>query len=193
MGAVVLRPYMTVLITGGTETEWVCLGEEGLEDLGTVVEDAADVGGDEEAIDDGAAQDGVVDVIGDLGAAVLWDEAMFVAPEAVGAAELFVDEAVGRIPRGDFAFPGDGDSVEAKLVADARAGLHFDGIRSDDVEFEEGRSEALEIVGVGEEGEDFVDGAGEEDGAVDGEEFHMDTMMASRGWARFSRSAGEYT
>jgi hypothetical protein len=27
-------------------------------------------------------------------------------------------------------------------------------------------------VGVGEEGEDFVDGAGEEDGAVDGEGFH---------------------
>ena len=47
-GAAVPRPYMTVLITGGTETEWVCLGEEGLEDLGTVVEDAADVGCDEE-------------------------------------------------------------------------------------------------------------------------------------------------
>jgi hypothetical protein len=27
-------------------------------------------------------------------------------------------------------------------------------------------------VSVGEEGEDFVDGAGEEDGAVDGEGFH---------------------
>lgn len=28
------------------------------------------------------------------------------------------------------------------------------------------------MVGVGEEGEDFVDGAGEEDGAIDGEGFH---------------------
>jgi hypothetical protein len=47
------------------------------------------------------------------------------------------------------------------------------------LEFEEGRSEAFEIVSVGEEGEDFVDGAGEEDGAVDGEGFHGGWMS---GW-----------
>jgi len=47
------------------------LGEEGLEDLGAVVEDAADVGGDEEGIDERAAEDGVVNVVGDLGATVL--------------------------------------------------------------------------------------------------------------------------
>ena len=111
------------------------LGEEGLEDLGAVVEDAADVGGDEEGIDDGAAEDGVVDVVGDLGAVVLGDEAVFVAPEAVGAAKLFVNEAMRRIPGGDFAFPGDGDAVEAEFVADAGAGMHGDRGRCDDVEF----------------------------------------------------------
>jgi hypothetical protein len=148
------------------------LGEKGLEDLGAVVEDAADVGGDEEAVDQGAAEDGVVDVVGDLGAVVLGDEAVFVAPEAVGAAELFVDEAVRGIPGGDFAFPGDGEAVEAEFVADVCAGTHDDGVGSGHLEFEEGWSEAFEVVGVGEEGEDFVDGAGEEDGAVDGEGFH---------------------
>ena len=81
------------------------LREEGLEDLGAVVEDAADVGGDEEGVDEGAAENGVVNMIGDLGAVVLGDEAVFVAPEAVGAAELFVDEAMRWIPGGDFAFP----------------------------------------------------------------------------------------
>jgi len=160
------------------------LAKEGLEDLGAVVEDAADVGGDEEGIDDGAAEDGVVDVVGDFGAAVLGDEAVFVAPEAIGAAELFVDETVRRVPGGDFAFPGDGDAVDAEFVADVRAGFHHDGIGSDDLEFEEWRSEKLEIVGVGEEGEDFVDGAGEEDGAVDGEGFHVDWMSARIGRAR---------
>jgi hypothetical protein len=97
-------------LRGGAETKprEFSLGEEGLEDLGAVVEDAADVGGDEEAVDQGAAEDGVVNVVGDLGAVVLGDEAMFVAPEAIGAAELFVDEAVRRIPGGDFAFPRDG-------------------------------------------------------------------------------------
>jgi hypothetical protein len=114
---------------------YVCLFEEGLEDLGAVVEDAADVGGYEERVDEGAAEDGVVDVIGDLGAAVLGDEAVFVAPEAIGAAELFVDEAVRRFPGGDFAFPGDGEAVEAEFVADVRAGFHDDGGGSDNVEF----------------------------------------------------------
>ena len=110
-------------------------GEEGLEDLGAVVEDAADVGGDEEGIDEPAAEDGVVDVVGDLSAVVLGDEAMFVAPEAIGAAELFVDEAMRRIPGGDFALPEDGDAVEAEFVADVRTGIHHDGVGSDDAEF----------------------------------------------------------
>ena len=158
-----------------------------MEDLGAVVEDAADVGGYEEGIDERAAEDGVVNVVGDLCAAVLRDEAVFVAPEAVGAAELFVDEAVRRIPCGYFAFPRNGEAVEVEFVADVRAGAHFDWVGSDDAEFEEGRSEAFEVVGVGEEGEDFVDGAGEEDGAVDGEGFHVDRMMARVRRARIAQ------
>jgi hypothetical protein len=101
-----------------------------------------------------------------------------VAPEAIWAAELFVDETVGRFPSGDFAFPGDGETVEMEFVADVRAGFHDDGIGRCDLEFEKWGSEAFEIVGVGEEGEDFIDGAGEEDGAVDGEGFHGDGVMA---------------
>jgi hypothetical protein len=151
--------------------------EEELEDLGAVVEDAADVGGDEEGVDQRAAEDGVVDVVGDLGAVVLRDEAMLVAPEAIWTAELFVDEAVRRLPRGDFAFPGDREAVEAEFVADACAGMHGDGRGRDDVKFQEGWSEALKIAGVGEEREDVVDGAGKEDGAVDGEGFHEDWMI----------------
>ena len=42
-----------------------------MEDLGAVVEDAADVRGYEEGIDERAAEDGVVNVVGDLGATVL--------------------------------------------------------------------------------------------------------------------------
>ena len=113
----------------------VDLFEEGLEDLGAVVEDAADVGGDEEGVDDAAAEDGVVNMIGDLGAAVLGDEPVFVAPEAIGAAELFVDEAVRGIPGGDFAFPGDGDAVEMEFVADVCSGLHLNWVGSDDAKF----------------------------------------------------------
>lgn len=163
-----------------------CLFEEGLEHLGAVVEDAADVGGDEERVDEGAAEDGVVDVVGDFGAIILCDEAMFVAPETIWAAELFVDETVRWFPGGDFALPGNWEAVEAEFVADAGAGMHGDGRGRDDVKFEEYGSEALEIAGVGEEGEDFGDGAGEEDGAVDGESFHVDKMNTENRRARMN-------
>ena len=67
--------------------------------------------------------------------------------------------------------------MEAEFVANARAGMHGDGRGRDDVKFEEGWSEAFEVAGVGEEGEDVVDGAGEEESAVDGEGFHGDWMI----------------
>ena len=68
--------------------------------------------------------------------------------------------------------------METEFVADVGAGLHFDWVGSDDAKFQEGWSEAFEVVGVGEEGEDFVDGVGEKDGAVDGEGFHEGWMSA---------------
>ncbi len=51
--------------------------------------------------------------------------------------------------------------MEAEFVADSCAGMHRDWGGSDYVEFQECGSEAFEIAGVGEEREDFVDGAGE--------------------------------
>src|SRR5579863_3888941 len=81
------KKSLTTEFTEGTETRGgeKNLGEEGSEDFGAVVEDTADVGGYEEGVDERAAEDGVVDVIGDLGAAVFGDEAVFVAPKAIGA------------------------------------------------------------------------------------------------------------
>ena len=46
-------------------------------------------------------------------------------------------------------------------------------------------------MGVGEEGEDFVDGAREEDGAADGEDFHESWM--SEGARRGSLRSGRHT
>lgn len=83
-----------------------------------------------------------------------------------------------------------------EFVADVGAGFHDDGIRRCDLKFEEWRGEAFEIVSVGEEREDFVDGAGEEDGAVDGESFHVDGMFARVGCVRvrvIRLGIGKYT
>lgn len=120
-----------------------------------MIEDAAEVGSDKEAVDKRAARDGVFDFVADERAAVAFGEGVFVMPPAIGAAELVVGKKVRRIPAGDFAFPADGDAVERELVLNARTERNGDGLRREDAEIQEGRSELFEMFGGGEEWEDF--------------------------------------
>lgn len=60
--------------------------EELLEGGGAVVEDSADVGGDEETVDEGAAGNGVFDIVADERAAVFLLEGVFMMPATVGTA-----------------------------------------------------------------------------------------------------------
>ena len=131
------------------------LWEEFLKDSGPVVEDAAEVGGDEETVDQRAARDGVFDFVSDESAAIFLFESVFVMPVAVGAAELVVGEKVGRIPAGDFTFPADRDAMKFEFVLDARAKTNDDRFWSEDLKIQERRRELFEMFGGGEEGEDF--------------------------------------
>jgi len=140
---------------GTAGVEKLALGEEFFEGGGTVVEDAAEVGSDEKAVDEPAAGDGVFDFVADQGAAVTLFERVFVMPVAVRAAELIVREGVRRVPAGDFALPADGNAVKFELVLNARAAGNDDGPRREDAEVQEGRSELFEMFGSGEEWEDF--------------------------------------
>ena len=140
---------------GTADVEKLALGKEFLEGGGAVVEDAAEVRGDEEAVDEPAAGDGVFDFVADQGAAVTLFERVFVMPVTVRAAELVVGEEVGRIPAGDFAFPVDWDAVKFELVLNARTEGNDDGFGCEDMEVEERRGELFEMFGCGEEWEDF--------------------------------------
>ena len=131
------------------------LHEETFEGGGAEVDDAAEVGRDEEAVDKRAAGDCVFDFVVDKCAAIFLFEGMFVMPVAVGAAELVIGEKVGWIPAGDFAFPADRNAVKFEFVLDARAEGNGDWFRREDLEIEEGRSELFEMFSGGEEGEDF--------------------------------------
>lgn len=139
---------------------------------GAVVEDAAEVRGDEEAIDDGTAGDSVFDFVADERAAVALVEGVFVMPVAVGAAKLIVGEEVGRIPAGDFTFPTDRDAVNFDSVLNACADGHEDWFGSEHLEFEKCWRKHFEIFGGCEEGEDFFEGMREPEFRVEGEEFH---------------------
>ncbi len=140
---------------GTAGVEKLALGKEFLEGGGAIVENAAEVGGNEEAVDERAAGDGVFDFVADQDTAVALLEGVFVMPMAIGSAELVVGEEVGRIPAGDFALPADGNAVKFELVLNARAAGNDYGLRREDAEVEKGRGELFEMFGRGEEWEDF--------------------------------------
>ena len=139
-----------------------------------MVEDVAEAGSDEEAVDEPAAGDGVFDFVADQCAAVTLFECVFVMPVAVRAVELIVGEEVGRIPAGDFTFPSDGNAVKFELVLNARAAGNDDGPRREDAKVQEGRSELFEMFGRGKEWEDFCKGMREPEFGMECEEFHGD-------------------
>jgi len=140
---------------GTAGVEKLALGEEFFEGGGAVVENAAEVGSDEEAVDEPAARDGVFNFVADQGTAVALFERVFVMPAAIRAMELIVGEGVRRVPAGDFALPAYGDAVKFELVLNARTEGNYDGPRREDTEVEEGRGELFEMFGCGEEWEDF--------------------------------------
>jgi len=164
------------------------LGEESFESGIAVVEDAAEVGSDEEAVNQGTAGDGVFDFVADERAAVALFEGVFVMPVTVRSTELVVGEEVGRIPAGDFAFPPDGDAVKFELVLNTRTESDDDRPRREDTEVEEGRSELFQMFGGGEEGENPRKGMREPEFGVEGEEFHELSARYSRSRRRFCTS-----
>jgi hypothetical protein len=139
--------------------------------LRTIIEDGANVTIDEEFGDERAAGDGVADVIFAESAAVLLGEAVFVNPDAIRAAKLFVDEAIGRIPHGDFAAPADGNAVNFEAIVDFDALMDFAGWL-EEMEVQPGRGDFLEVGGLGEEAENFGARVREEEAVVEFEEFH---------------------
>ena len=126
------------------------------------------VRGDESAVDEvgewagvGGPAERVLDAVGDdRGVAAVGEcdrlEEVLVSPEAVGAADLGVDEPRGRVERLDERAPAHGQAAERDAVVDDRARAHGDGRGGDDPEVEPRRGELLEVLGGLEEGEDLI-------------------------------------
>jgi hypothetical protein len=76
-----------------------------------------------------------------------------VMPEPVGAADLDVDEAVGRLPGLDERVPPHGHAVQAQAVLKEAADAHLDRRRRDELEAQQRRRDRLEVGGIGKEGE----------------------------------------
>ena len=130
----------------------------------SVLEDTLDIALHEDAMDEfasgeGGERDRVPYAVSDEGSAFALLEEMFMVPEGVRSADLFVHEAEGRFPCTDQGSPTDGEAVEAESVVDECAGMHLDGLRREDAEVQEIWRDTLEIRGVREEREHLLAGA----------------------------------
>ena len=73
--------------------------------LGTVLENSLDVRADQPAMDKPAERSGIADAVSRQRASVPRLERVLVNPLPIGTANLFVLEAVGRLPRVDTSAP----------------------------------------------------------------------------------------
>ncbi len=153
------------------------LGEDFFEALGTIVKDGANVTIDEKFGYERTAENSVADVIFAESAAILGGEGVLVDPDAIGAAKLLVDEAVGRVPDGNFAAPADGNAVKFEAVLDFGA-LKNLATRGKKLEVQPRRSELLEIGSLGKEVENFDARVREEETVVEFEKFHERSFMS---------------
>jgi hypothetical protein len=86
-------------------------------------------------------------------------EIVDVAPATIRSPDLDVREALSRIHGFDQGFPLQGNSVQAKAVLDDEPRLDPRAERSQDPEMEKWRRERFQVARIGEELEDFLDGA----------------------------------
>lgn len=98
---------------------------------------------------------GIANRVLHAGAGTIGGENMLVTPKRVGAENLSVDEAVGRMPGGDFGGPASGDVVNAQTVLDTRSETEF-GWRLGDAEVEPGRRNSLQVLWAREKSEDLA-------------------------------------
>jgi hypothetical protein len=78
-----------------------------------------------------------------------------VAPEPIRPLHLHVHEASLRLVHLDARQPAEADAEEREPVLDERADAHRDGARRADLELQVAGRDRLEVLGIGEEGEDL--------------------------------------
>lgn len=118
-------------------------------------ENLLDVACHEKFVHEKIERDRVLDAVLNEGSAIAFLENMFVPPEAVGPAHLFVDETRRRLPDRDPALPANREPVDPQLMIDQRSRPHLDRRRRDGVKVHPWRSDGVEIGGIGEKRENF--------------------------------------
>src|SRR4029079_4516972 len=93
----------------------------------------------------------IADAVPHESAAVTFLEQMFVNPEPVRAAKLFVHKSRRRFPGGDFRPPSNRETVNAEPMIDQRPGAHLDRSRRDRPKFHPWWCDRVEVRGVRKE------------------------------------------
>jgi hypothetical protein len=99
----------------------------------------------------------ILHAIADERASVDSLKAMRVVPQLVWTLQLQIFKRERWLPGRDFGSPSHGNSMPMEPVVDQRAGEHLDGLGREDLKTQPWRSEQLEIGGVREKTEDFVE------------------------------------
>lgn len=103
----------------------------------------------------------VIDSVADLRAACDADEVMLMAPQAVGAPHLTIDEQLVLLPLLDHRHPANGHAVQPQPVLDPGSLSHLDGLVLQQAKAQPRRRDQLEVGRSGEELEYLLERAGD--------------------------------
>ena len=124
--------------------------------FGPISENLLDVASNKKFMDQKVEEDGVLNPVAHQCSAVAFFEFVFVPPQPIRTAHLFVDKTLRRFPHRNLASPPQGDAAHAKSVINDGAGAHRDRRRCHGVKTEPWRRDCIKICGVGEKRENLV-------------------------------------
>ena len=121
-----------------------------------ILKDLFQVRRDQKLVNERAAGHGILDLIADGRAVVVWRKDVLVHPKRVGPFHLAVDEAVRRLPNSDLALPAQRNAAQPQPVIEQCPFLNLDIGRRQYFKAQPRRREALEISRIGKKFENPV-------------------------------------
>ena len=114
------------------------------------------------------------------GSAVAFHKFVFMPPEPIRAASLFIDEAMRRFPRGNFTLPTHRETTDAETIVNERTDMHLERPRAENLEFKPRRREHFKVGCIREKRKDFSDRLREPKFAFQLANFHAGLGLVER-------------
>ena len=131
------------------------LSESAAQTIGAIRENSFELAPDQQFVHEKIKRNGIMNPVAHQGSAFAFFKSVFVPPEPVRTAHLFVHKKTRWLPHGDLASPAHWEAPNAQPVVDHRARVHLNRRRCRGPKPKPGRRDRVEVRGIGEKRENL--------------------------------------